>query len=64
MQDSGLDSSSGGGGDQMEDDDDDDLDIPVREMEEDIPLAKADYSVPPAYPPIQVSHHTHCLQIE
>ena len=29
-------------------------DVPKVEMEEDIPLAKTGFSVPPAYPPIQV----------
>ena len=29
-------------------------DMPVKEIEEDIPLTKPGYPVPPAYPPIQV----------
>ncbi len=33
---------------------DDDMDVPVKELDEDIPLTKTGYSVPPAYPPIQV----------
>ena len=32
-----------------------DMDVPVKEEEEeDIPLTKSGYTVPPAYPPIQV----------
>ena len=31
-----------------------DMDVPIKELEEDIPLAKTDYTVAPAYPPIQV----------
>lgn len=35
--------------------DEDDVDLPVKmEMEENIPLTKPGYSVPSAYPPIQV----------
>ena len=40
--------------------DEEDVDVPKVEMEEDIPLAKAGYSVPQPYPPIQVNA-SHCL---
>ncbi len=33
------------------------MEVPVKvEMEEDIPLTKAGYTIPPTYPPIQVSY--------
>ena len=38
-----------------DDDDEDDKDVPIAEMEVDIPLIKASYAVPPAYPPIQAN---------
>ena len=40
---------------ENDDDDEDDKDVPMAEMEVDIPLTKAGYAVPPAYPPIQAS---------
>lgn len=39
-----------------EDEEDEDMVVPAKEeLEEDIPLTKSGYTVPPAYPPIQVS---------
>lgn len=37
-----------------EEEEEEDMDIPVKEELEDIPLTKSGYTVPPAYPPIQV----------
>ena len=38
-----------------EEEEEEDMDVPVKEeLEEDIPLTKSGYTVPPAYPPIQV----------
>ncbi len=42
-------------GEESAQEDEDDKDVPMAEMEDDIPLTKTSYpSVPPAYPPIQV----------
>jgi len=42
-------------GDDSSQNEEDDKDVPMAELEDDIPLTKTGYPVPPAYPPIQAS---------
>ena len=48
-------SKSTSGDDSSQENEEDDKDVPMAEMEDDIPLTKSGYPVPPAYPPIQAS---------
>lgn len=43
------------------DNEEDDRDVPMTVLEDDIPLTKTGYSVPPAYPPIQVRNQVCCI---
>ncbi len=46
--------SGSSGAESVSRDNEDDRDVPMAELDDDIPLTKTGYSVPPAYPPIQV----------
>ena len=46
-------------GEGKEKEGEEEMDIQVKDLEEDIPLTKSGYSVPPPYPPIKVApQHT------
>ena len=46
--------SSGEESVSRDNEDEDDRDVPMAELDDDIPLTKTGYSVVPAFPPIQV----------
>lgn len=53
--------STGSSSPMLGQEDDEEEDVPKVDLEEDIPLVKSGFSVPPAYPPIQVIYMSHCL---